>query len=664
MAAPMPWALAALPWLVVLGASWAVSGWAVARVALRLEDRMEAALLALPLGLVLHVLAANALGMLVFLSVALWVVTLLGLALGLGALRLAAPPPLRPWPITRGTRALLLVFFAGVGAGVLAIGSREVFGDDGGHASMAHLLASGLFPLRFPCNPELRASYGYGGDLLAAEAIVVGFAPPFSAVDVAKAAATVSAALLAFLAGWRIRQRVAAGFLAVGLLFLVGPMMWLLLPLARGGIAHIADAVMGQRALVKSLQRMVESQWEYTIKTPGFITPNYAHAHRALSWALAPVQILLFLGLAEARISPRRKTVALGIVFGATGLLQPAALPLLLPAVIAAVVLARRLPTLGFQPAVVLAVGLALIALQGGPVTDSLLDRWAGVPNPTTGFHFDPFRLPSCRRGAFSASCLLLSLANVGLAPFLLPWVSWRAAREGWGARLVLALGCAAAYAISLAFRYDYIDWNIQRLITFASWTLAVLAAPLLAAALARGGAARGLAALALVGLMYGGTLEALVVAYGRDVRDGVDTAFFRIGRSDEALERLGPFLPLRARVFDPAGCMSGTASRPAILFGRYSIFSNDRLNYMQPLPSFQRLLARPAADELRAAGYTHLYLDGPFLDSLTPEARRSLAGDAFQVLGESGEGQGFRALLRVCPRSERCSLDLPAALR
>jgi hypothetical protein len=659
----MPWALAALPWLVVLAASWLVSGLAVARVALRLEDRLEAALLALPLGLVVHVLAGNALGMLVFLPVALWIVTLLGLVGGFAALRLAARAPLVPWPIGPAARALLLVFFVGLGAGVLAIGSREVFGDDGGHASMAHLLASGLFPLRFPCNPEMRASYGYGGNLLAAEAIVVAFAPPFSAVDVATTVATVSAALLAFLAGWRIRQGIGAGLLGVGLLFLVGPMMWLLLPLARGGMARLADAVAGQGALVKSLQEMAQSRWHYTIMTPGFVTPNYAHAHRALSWALAPVQILLFLALAEARVSPARKTAALAVVFGATGLLQPAALPLLLPAVVAAVLLARRLPSLGFNPAVVLAAGLALIAIQGGPVTDSLLDRWAGVTNPTTTFRFDPLQLPSCRREAPSLACLVLSVANVGLAPLLLPWVGWRAARAGWGARLVLALGCAAAYGASAFLRYDYEDWNMQRLITFSSWTLAVLAAPLLAAALARGGAARGLAALALVILTYGGVLEAFVVVSGRDVRDSVDTGFFQIGPQDEALEPLGPSLPLGARVFDPAGCLFGTASRPAILFGRYTVFSRDRLYYAKALPSFKRLLAGPRADQLRAAGYTHFYLDDRFLDSLAPDARRSLAGDAFELVGDSGEGKPFRALLRVCEPNEGCSLSLPGLL-
>ena len=72
---------------------------------------------------------------------------------------------------------------------------------------------------------------------------------------------------------------------------------------------------------------------------------------------------------------------------------------------------------------------------------------------------------------------MLLSAANLGLAPFLLPWAALALLRRGPRPRLLIVAGCAVAYVFPFLFRYDYIDWNIQRILTYSSWVLAVVLA-------------------------------------------------------------------------------------------------------------------------------------------------------------------------------------------
>jgi hypothetical protein len=661
----MPWYVASFPWLVFLIAAWLVTGAALARGLLRLRDGIEVASLALPLGLVTHLAVANALGRAVFLPFALWSTAWLGLLAGVWWLaRYSRGAPLA-WDLPVPTRAGLLTLAAALALGVLALNASEHFVDDGGHASMTHLLAAGQFPLRFQCNPGLRASYAYGGDLLAAQSMVVAGLRPFEAVDWVKSLVTAGAAALAFLAGYRPRRLVGSGLLAVALLFTVGPMVWIYLPLAGSGIGGLAVERLGLASLVDAMQRFTASPWSYGVATPGFITTQFGHAQRAMAWGFAPFQILLFLALLEAPLTRARRTLALGLCLATTALLQPAALLLIGPGFVAYAAWMRLARGPYHQPVdahviATLALAAALALLQGGPITDSLHDRLEGVFNPTTSFRFDPLQLPSCRGRAVDATCGLLSVANLGLAPFLLPWLARSLWREGPRRRLVLALGCAAAYAFPCFFRYGYDDWNLQRSLTYATWTTGVLLAPLLHARLAAGGARRVGALVLLFVLGWGGLVQLGVVLGNEGVADRLTLEAWRLGPLDAKLAHLAPHLPLEALIFDPEACLIGTATRPGILFGRYGCSSHDRLNFASFTPAFAQLVADPRPELLRSAGYTHVYLDARWLRGLAPEARARLLGGPYEQLGLAGEGDDFRALLRVCAETERCSLRLP----
>lgn len=658
----MPWALRAVPFLLVLWAAWVVAGLALTRVALRLRDGVEVAALALPAGLLAHVLVANALAHIVGVRHAVVLTLALALAGGLIALQWGAAVPLA-WDLTRGTRAVLLLAAVALGLGVWELGAREVFGDDGAHASMAHLLAAGEFPLRFQCNPALRAAYHYGGDLLAASVMVAAGAPPFEALDAVRAACVVSVSMLAFLAGWRPRRCVGAGLLAVLLLVTVGPMLWIFAPLAHERVAAVAGSVTELRPFVEALQTLLHDGWRFSVVTPGFITPTYGHAQRALAWGFAPFQVLLFLAALEAPLTRRRRSVTLGLVLGLTPLMQTATLAVLLPALAWHVLSAwlrrsrrHRGPALDFDLGVLFGIAAVLAALQGGSLTDGLFDRLDGTASPLTGFHFDPVRLPSCRGGPASLACVLLSVGNLGLIPFLLPWGARRLTRSAQPARVLLAAGCAVTYVVPFLFRYDYYDWNIQRLLTYASWTLAVLVAPLLAEHLQAGGWARIRAAAAVVLIGFQGLWALGVIVEGSQVRDRVDRAFFHVRPIDERMMRFAPALRSGTLLLDGVPCLSGTACRTALLFGRYSASSRDRLHYQETSASYRAARADPRPATLRRLGYTHVYVDEDWLASLEV----GLAGAAFELVGAERAGRELRLLLRVCAPQERCALRVP----
>jgi hypothetical protein len=664
------WFLASLPALGLSFAGWMALGWALARIGLRVQDRVRLVALALPLGLAAHVLAANAVGHVVALSLAARALPWIEIAVAAIAL---AVRPARTTPPLPAVDRLPLVAVAVIGS--LALGadlyldSREVWQDDDGHASMAHLMAAGQFPLRFQCNPDLTASYAYGGDLLAATLMVVAGLRPWEAMDVVRPAVLAGALMLAFVAGWTVSRRVASGLLAVGLLLTAGPMVFVLAPLARFSGAE--TSLWG--LLTRAGRQVLESPWSLAVVTPGFITPTYAHVQRSLSWVFAPFLLLLFLVASEAVSSPRRRAVALGLLIAAAALLHVAVLVILVPGILARWTIelwARRSvkapPSEGLGGAGAAAVvgGLGLAVLQGGMLTDAFVDRLHGVRSAATTLTWAFPQLPSCRLQTITAGCAILSALNLGVVPFLLPWL----ARRLWsgpanGTRRMLLLGALVAYGVPLCFRYWYGDWNLQRLNAYATWTLAVLLAPYLGEAFARAGWLRrmGLGFLVVLASLSGLVTAAMVVT-GRGLRDSLSQDFSPLPAPlDLAMMGRTGDLPRDARFFDPLGCLTTTATRPGYLFGRYVLASRDRARFRDPLPEFEAVLQNPQRDSLLRSRFTHLYLDAAWFEGLSDAGRAALEAGPVSVVGAAAQGRDFRAVLRVCRPDEACPGFVPA---
>lgn len=663
--------LAASPWLVYLLASWLLSGTALVRGVLGLRRGVEVAALALPIGLLAQILGLNLLAHLLPVAVSVHVTVAGALLAALAWWAIAGRRQALEWEGRQASVALLAVALFTC-AGSLALGLQEIFPDDGPHASMAQLLAAGFFPLRFPCNPDLRLAYHYGADLLAAVVLVVARTSDWEALDVVRALIAASVALLAFLAGWRVRGSVRAGVLSALLLLLAGQATWLCAPLLHEPLSGWARSLPPLAPLVERLETL-------TLVTPyGLLapskTPMFAHAHRSLAWGFGPFQILLFLALHEARLERRRKTVALALVLGATALLQTGALVILVPGLGLYGAWtgwrawrsrrARNAPAGDFSVAAVAALGLGLLLVQGGPLTDALLDGASGAAREVVAFRAAPLQLPGARGAPPSFGNLLFAVVNVGLAPFLLPWVAWRAWRDGAGARLLLAACCAFAGTFQFFVRYPYSDAAVVRTLTFAIWTIAALLGPLLESALRAAGARRLVAAAAVVVLLTSGAgfLAMYPVVPLRDPLIRSTPRLFRIGALDETLRPLAARLPREAVIFDPSGCPGALGARPCIVFGRYAAVAGARNIAPPVLPGFAAALADPDPEVLRRHGYTHIYADAAW-QAAEPAVRARLDGGAFALLGCASDGTDFRALLRVCAPNEQCALRLAPGL-
>jgi hypothetical protein len=313
-----------------------------------------------------------------------------------------------------------------------------------------------------------------------------------------------------------------------------------------------------------------------------------------------------------------------------------------------------------------LALALLLAAVQGGPLTDGLRASLDGISNPMTRLSFAPLQLPSCRGQAVTPSCVVSSLLNLGLAPWLLPWLAWSAWRARQNARLGLLAGALAGGAMPFLFRYEWQDYDVVRLLTYSLWTLGVLAGAPLDDALRERGARRWAAACALPLLGFSGLAFLLAqagVGHASDAfRARLTPALFGLGPLDDELRPLTARLPASALVFDPRGCPAWLAARPALVLGRYSASVDDVTRYEPPPPAFARLRVAPGARDLLAAGFTHAYFDAAWWFGLTPAARAAFAGGEFELLGLAGDARDFRALLGVCAAHEGCRLVPPPA--
>src|SRR5258708_2862360 len=209
----MLWIFASLPLLLLTITSWSLSGLAISRLVLRVNSGLTAFVLALPVGMLLQLVIVNALARLVFFPVSSWIVVVGAIPISLYCLSRPLPPLI--WEVSGKIRIVLLTLLLIISLGAFYINAREIFGDDSGHTSMIQLMASGEFPMQFQCNPINRASYGYGGDLLASITEVMTGVTAWDAMDVVKVASVASVAMLAFLVGWRYKRKVGAGLLSV-----------------------------------------------------------------------------------------------------------------------------------------------------------------------------------------------------------------------------------------------------------------------------------------------------------------------------------------------------------------------------------------------------------------------------------------------------------------
>jgi hypothetical protein len=245
----------------------------------------------------------------------------------------------------------------------------------------------------------------------------------------------------------------------------------------------------------------------------------------------------------------------------------------------------------------------------------------------------------------------------MGLIPFLLPTfaaITLQGRKDN--AQTVLVFGALSGYLVPILFSYGYIDWNLLRSISFTSWTLAVFMTPWLYRHIMAGGRRRWLAVLFIVVATYGGIVTTWVMVDGRWINDAKSIDFSpMIPANDLEMMSLARRLPLDALIFDPKPCKDNTASRPAYVFGRYTRSAINRTQWLLRPLDYDALLSLPTADGMRAAGYTHVYVDHVWYYGLTQEGKDALRLGNYESLSASGNAEDFRILLRVCAPDEQC---------
>jgi hypothetical protein len=286
--------------------------------------------------------------------------------------------------------------------------------------------------------------------------------------------------------------------------------------------------------------------------------------------------------------------------------------------------------------------------------------KLAGTSNSTTSFALRPLTLPGCPPGANNFSCTVLSFANMGLIPLLLPTfaVMTLQGRKD-NAQTMLVFGALAGYLMPMLFSYGYVDWNLLRTISFASWTLAVFMTPWLYQHLLAGGFRRWLAALFIAVVTYSGVVTAWIIVDGRWINDSKSIDFRpMIPENDLAMMTLTRRIPLEALIFDAKPCKDNTASRPAYVFGRYTLTAKSRSEWETHPEGYDALRKLPTADGMRAMGYTHVYIDHIWYYSLDQAGKDALHLGNYESMSASGDETDFRILLRVCAVDEACVPD------
>lgn len=659
----MNWIIASLPLMIFSILTWIALGLIVVRAMFRFRDGLTVSTLALPSGLVAYLFFVNALSYFIFVPFAVWIVNL-GVWIAVALIMRRPLPPLE-WDMERETRMRLAAAGLVLFTFVFLLNAREIWIDTYAHSTMGQLLASGQFPLRFQCNPAELANYQYGGNLLAASVQDTATISSWDAQDVLIAYQVLCLCALVILIIWHRTHSIRAGLLAIFLMFTVGPVVWLLLPILNPGISYLAAGATPTATLLENMDTFTQSPWIFSFVPPGSLTPTLGHVQRTFSWTFGPFTILFFLALLDTKFDSRwMKTIVLGYVLGTVSLLQPASLILLAPGFAGLTLLSYLRPnrfSVDINPMAVIALSLLVAVMQGGIITDGIASALSGSPSSTTSFSLKSPALPSCKDGYTDFSCTVLSLANLGLIPFLLPTflITTLQGRKD-NAQLVLALGAVAGYLFPIFIYYGYNPWELNRVFSFISWMLVVFLTPWFYRHLVAGGVRRWATVVFLIISTYTGITALWLIVDGRSIKDSITIDFSPlIPPNDQAMMRYARLVPLDALVFDSIPCSQVTGSRPAYVLGRYTRTAIDRSNWLVPPEGYTELVQFPRAEDMAAAGYTHLYVDQDWYYSLDEKGRRALSEGHYEVLASVGTETDFRTLLRVCSNAEQCGPNL-----
>ena len=637
------------PWLAVI-ALCALGGWLLATHAFRLERR-ERLLVGAGLGVFLYLWLVNLVGRWLSpwfaFTLPAFVVLLAGLAFAWkGERPWLDRRDLRVWGLLLGGLVMLTLFTRlGKGLGVF---------DEYKNVSLISTMAAGNIPPRYFESSTVYHSYHYGFQLLGASLMRLGGLFPWSAYDFSKALVGTYGILLAYLLGKRLIPHPSGGLAAALVLLFADGTRYLMLLLPPSLLVRLNALIDLQGYSATSGAGFSQSMVRPVELGGG---PPYAFAfaynNGILAWprfmgmqagpSSLALAVMLLIWLLATR---ERRRASLGIpaaLFALWGLAWESSYVLvgLAGVLLAAFNLrksADRSQTLSWG--IPLLISAPLVFLQGGTITEmarSLLFGSAFTGSnaeaaASLGFGLRwPPAIVSAHLGALRLTSpleLLAAFFEIGPVILFAPWITvwvWKRFRQGEWITGVLVLSAWLGFIFPI-----FVTFNPDRDITRFSahsllvWTFVLVLLlgewPERWSRLVKDGAVLGLALMVFGGVVVSGT--ALTAATQALLPETMTVLDARVAA------QYWDALPKGSEVFDPAEW------RITALTGRLTRATRPS-DVRRLSAEWQALYDDPSVEKMLAAGYSYVYIDEKWWETLSPESRLSLNSPCVRVLAD-----------------------------
>ncbi len=639
---------------IILCALWAAGGFLIISYTFHLKAREKLAA-GLATGFLLFIVLSNLLAHILPLPVAYWssaaVIFLVGLLLAL---------------LTKKGLRLNLKAFSGwrhiVILGVVILGFTLILRglaifDDYYQLPLISVMATGDVPPHFYLDPTLHLPYHYGLQVFTTSMVRLGGFFPWSAWDTSRAIVFGFTVILAWLWIRRMTGRQLPAYLGTGLLIFGGASRWLLLfiptPLLTRMGANLHMDLSGMAA-GGSLVAALANRWPLAGGGP-FPFP-YAFASGILeplnmqlgaTGAMWEMTILLLLLIWKPRKNSLISTITISMVLASLALSSENVFALVVAgmAIILLIMFIRNriqhrpgqlalLTTWGIP----IAVSVLLAFFQGGYITGGFMSVFSSLigrsyPMVTTDFqgfslrwppavpsgHFGPLSL-------FDPGQIVIMLAEAGLGLILLPIgvVYWlKKLRRADRLPQALAAGSVISIVFPMFFRYG-LDFDITRLVGASLWLGFALAFPILWLWLVNARSEYRL----LAGLGYGVAVFAGLVMLSVEfiAIPAVQTTYYLQYQESDFSK------PYWNRLEKDAQVLDSIPERAVLLFGRASYAAED---VYQRSPAWEALVANPDPAVVASAGYSYVYMDEKWWQSLSPQVQAAYTQPCVQLVAE-----------------------------
>ena len=639
---------------LILCALWAAGGFLIVSHTFHLKawEKLASGLAA---GFLLFIVVSNLLAQILPLTIAYWASTALILLTGILQAFLTKKGVRFNLKALSGWRAIVILGVVILGF-TLILRGLAIF-DDYYQLPLISVMATGDIPPHFYLDPTLHLPYHYGLQVFAASMVRLGGFFPWSAWDISRSIVFGFTVILAWLWIRRMTKRQLPAYLGTGLLIFGGAARWLLLFVPTPVLARMgANLHMDLSGLAAGGNLVTALANRWPLEGGGPFPFPYAFASGILeplnlqlgaTGAMWEMTILLLLLIWKPRKNSLIATITISFLLASLALSSENVFALVVAgmAIILLIMLIHNriqhkpgqmvlLTTWGIP----IAVSVLLAFFQGGYITGGFMSVFSNLtgrsyPMVTTDFQgFNlrwPPAVPSGHFGPLSLSDpgqIVIMLAEAGLGLILLPIgvIYWlKKLRRADRLPQALAAGSVISFLFPVFFRYG-LDFDITRLVGASLWLGFALAFPILWLWLVNARSEYRL----LAWLGYGVAVFAGLVMLSVEliaITTPQTTYYLKYQESDFSK-------PYWNRLEKDAQVLDSIPERAVLLFGRASYAAED---VYQRSPAWEALITKPDPTAVASAGYSYVYMDEKWWQSLSPQVQDAYSQPCVQLVAE-----------------------------